>query len=505
MFTKSVWHGFAGQTAFPALNEDVKVDVAIIGGGITGLTAARELSLKGYSVAVLEKSRVGFGTTSYSTGNLYSTVDKHLNSLLSKYKTDTVAKIVEARAFAVQKIEDYVNEFEIDCDFKKVPWYLFSASPESDKIVQDEFEQSKKVAIPVSDAPVDEIPFSVSRAIKSAEQAQFNPLLYIQGFANNIQNKKCRIFEHTHVHEIEENGGLVELKTDKASVRADHLIHATHTPKGIKFVHTLLGPYREYGIAGKIEEAAHPDGIYWGYFDNKEKYSTRRYTRNGESYLMVVGKPHKTGHAESNVKHIRELEDFAIKYFGLKEITFRWSGQHYRPADSLPYIGRDYEGSNIYIATGYSTDGLTYGTLAGYILSDVISGVYNAWSSIFDSTRNQPLKAAKKFLKENLDVAKEFLKYIPGSLDEEELASIAPGEGKVIEQDEGKAAVYKNNEGRISACSAICPHMACIVNWNNAEQTWDCPCHASRFTPEGKLLEGPSLHHLKPISLNKMD
>lgn len=501
MFTKSIWNSFSKPTDFPSLNENIKTEVAIIGGGITGLTTAHEISKLGIKCVVLDKSRIGAGTTSHSTGNLYSTVDKQLDTLLSKYDTDTLTEIADARSAAIDIIEEYVQKFQIDCDFKRVPWYLFSTTEKKNEAVSTELKQSREVMIPASAAEVEEIPFPVSKAIKVEGQAQINPMLYVQGLGNNIINEKCRIYENTHVHEIKEHGSYIEVISENGVVEAEHVVHATHTPKGIKLVHTLLGPYREYGIACKIEETAHPEGIFWGFFDDQEKYSTRTYSREGETYLLVVGKPHKTGQTDSNVKHIQELENFARKFFDVKEVTHRWGGQHYRPADLLPYIGRDRKDSNIYIATGYSTDGLVYGTIAGQIISASINGDKHPWEKLFDSTRSQPLKAANKFLKENLDVAKEFLKYIPGTFKDSDFAAIAPGEGKVLDRDEGKVAVYKDETGKITACSAVCPHMACILNWNNAEQTWDCPCHASRFSPDGKLLEGPSLHDLKKVDL----
>lgn len=502
MFTKSIWNSHSDRTDFPSLTENLKTEVAIIGGGITGLSTAYELSKAGIKCVVLEKSKVGAGTTSHSTGNLYSTVDKQLDSLLSKYHSDLIAEVAEARSSAIDKIEEYIQHFNIDCDFKRVPWYLFSTTPKKEVTVSKELEQSRRVMIPAKQTDVGAIPFPATIGIEVENQAQLNPMLYVQGLANKIENENCWIFENTHVHEIKEHGSRLEVITENAAVEAEHVVHATHTPKGIKLVHTLLGPYREYGIACEIEEDSHPEGIFWGFFEDQEKYSTRTYSRDGKNYLLVVGKPHKTGHADSNVKHIQELENFARKYFEVKEVTHRWGGQHYRPADLLPYIGRERKNSNIYLATGYSTDGLVYGTLAGHIIAASIKGDKHPWENLFDSTRNQPLKAANKFLKENLDVAKEFLKYIPGTFSDSDFAAIAPGEGKVLERDEGKVAVYKDESGKITACSAVCPHMACIVNWNNAEQTWDCPCHASRFSPDGKLLEGPSFHDLKQVDLN---
>ncbi|MEX0721811.1 MAG: FAD-dependent oxidoreductase [Balneolaceae bacterium] len=501
MFNKSLWNTFADTTDFPALKKDISVDVAVIGGGITGLTIAHHLSEKGLTVAVLEAAKVGAGTTSHSTGNLYNTIDKNLGMLRAKYDANTLADVVKARNSAVDAIEQIIYQFEIECDFKRQPWYMYSAAEENNDRLERELETGKEIGLLMSKARDSEIPFATKRAIKIDGQAQLNPMLYVQGFAKNIDSKKCRIYENTKVTDVEEHGGYLLVHTDNFKIKAEHVVHATHTPKGIKFVQTLLGPYREYGIACTLEENNHPEGIFWGYFEGKEKISTRTYHKNGEVYLVVVGKPHKTGQTDNNIRHIKELEEFARHHFSVKEITNRWGGQHYVPADSLPYIGREQKDSNVYLATGFSTDGLIYGTLAGIIISDLITGTRNTFAELFDSTRNQPLKAAKEFVKENLNVAKQYLRNIPGTLSDEDLAGIAPGEGKVLEKGDNKLAIYKDEDGKMDACSAVCTHMACIVNWNNAEKTWDCPCHASRFATDGTVLEGPAYTPLQKVNL----
>lgn len=503
MFTKSLWNAFSVTTDFPSLKNNIEVDVAIIGGGITGLTTALELAKKGVKTAILEADKIGAGTTGYSTGNLYSTVAENLGMLRNKYDPQTLSEVIKARASAVDKIEQYVREYNIDCDFHRLPWYMYSATDENVSRIEKELKTSKEINLPVTTASHEEIPFQTSRAIKLENQAQFNPTLFVQELSKNIASKNCRIFENTKVTDVEEHGGVLKVLTNGITVEAKHVVHATHTPKGIKFVHTLLGPYREYGIACKIEANSHPEGIFWGYFEGEDKISTRTYHKNGEDYLIAVGKPHKTGQSENNVEHIKFLENFVHESFNVNEISYRWGGQHYRPADSLPYIGRDQKDSNIYIATGFSTDGLVYGTLAGSIIADLITNNSNGLSVLFDSTRNQPLKAAKEFVMENLNVAKQYIRNVPGVLDEGDFVDIAPGEGKVLEKDGEKIAVFKDDKGRIHACSAVCTHMACIVNWNNAEKTWDCPCHASRFSTEGEVLEGPAFNALKPLDFTQ--
>lgn len=212
--------------------------------------------------------------------------------------------------------------------------------------------------------------------------------------------------------------------------------------------------------------------------------------------MIVVGKPHKVGHKEHNEEIMRSLEDFAQEHFDVRETVFRWGGQHYRPADLLPYIGPVRTGSKEYIATGFSTDGLVYGSLAAMIIGDKIAGRKNKWADLYDAARMQPVRSGPKFLKENLDVASHYIKDLGGP-DESVLNELEPGDGRVVKKDGKRLAVYRNEDGELKAVSAVCTHMGCNVRWNNAERTWDCPCHGSRFSTDGTVIEGPALDPLQ--------
>lgn len=499
MFTKSLWSGFSEIYDYPQLQRDITVDVAVIGGGITGISAGNLLSQKGMKAAILESRKVGGGTTSHSTGNLYYTIDKILTSLQSKYDIKTIKAVAESRSRAMKQIAAWVQEYELDCDYKSVPWYLYSKTENSKDKIDEEVNTGREAGLDILEASASEIPFPSVHAIKVPRQAQINPMRYIQELAKAIQDESCLIYEHTHVSSVEEEKDRCVLTTSGGKVTAKYVIHATHIPKGVMVVQSLLGPYREYGIACRTTGRNHPEGIYWGYYEEGKKISTRNYERNGQHFLIVVGEPHKVGHAESNIQHIKRLESFAQKYFNIQEVAFRWGGQHYRPADLLPYIGPRKKNSREFIATGYSTDGLTYGTLAGMILADLITGRENPWAELYDSTRKQPLKSVSKFLKENIDVAKEYLKDFRGTAEDTRLNNLKAGEAKVIEKDGEKLAVYKNDDGKLEVYSAICTHMECIVNWNDAEKSWDCPCHGSRFKVDGTVLEGPAFHPLHKV------
>lgn len=504
MFTKSLWNSLSDIHDFPELHDDISTDVAIIGGGITGISAAKALADKGVDVTILESHRMGGGTSSHSTGNLYWNIDKILSSLQQKYDTDVVKAVAASRNEALKQMENWIESYQLDCDYRTVPWYLYGETEEQREKIDQALEAGRSAELPMSVADTAEIPFPSVSAVKIPDQGQFNPMRYIQEMAWMLHRRedRCRIFEHTHVSFVEEEDERCVLNTSGGQVTADHVIHATHTPKGIMVVQSLLGPYREYGIACTTRNVDHPEGTFWGYHEGNRKFSTRTYRRNGQQFTIVVGEPHKVGQANGNVEHIRNLEAFAENYFEVDEIVYRWGGQHYRPADLLPYIGPRKKGSREYIATGYSTDGLVYGTLAGMVLSDLLTGRDNPWAELYNATRKQPLKSASEFLKENLNVAKQYLKDLPGSADEMDTSDLKPGKGRVMEKDGHKLAVHRREDGELEVVSAVCTHMECIVNWNEAEQSWDCPCHGSRFTGDGTVIEGPAYHRLHRVRFN---
>lgn len=497
MFTRSLWNSFSSTTNFPALDTDIVVDVAIIGGGITGITTAQLLMQKGLKVAVLEAKKVGRGTTAHSTGNLYVITDQLLAAIRKKYDLTLVKQLLNSRQEAMNLISENVNEFEIDCDYKPQPMYLY----EDDKTrkIQKERELFTEAGIPFSELAAGVFPFDFFDGIEIAGQAQFNPLLYIQALAGAAQGGDIDIYENSSVNEIQENEAEILLNTELGKVTAKYVVHATHTPKGVDVQYqTVLGPYREYGVAAKIASGNYPEGIFWGYHD-QEKYSVRSYSRKGEDFLICVGNPHKVGQVENNEGYIKDLISFLEKRFNISEVTHRWGGQHYKPADLLPYIGRKSKRSNQFLATGFATDGLVFGTLSAMIISDQLMNKTNPYEEMYKASRHQPVKSAGNFVKENINVAGELIKDYLFKGEKTELNAIKPGEGRIIQKDGEKAAVYKTRSGQIRIHSAICTHMGCVVHWNHAEETWDCPCHGTRFGTSGDVIEGPALKPLKEL------
>ena len=497
MDTRSIWFDPEGSFSYPALTENKKVDVVIIGGGIAGVTAAKLLTDQGKSVILLEAGKIGQSTTGRSTGNLYAMVDIFFADLISKYDEDTIKNILASRRAAIKLIEENVRTYGIDCDFQHVPWTVFSGTPEMDEKIKREYELAK--ALGLNAQLLDEkdellIPFSGRVGIKIENQAQFNPFQYTKGLLEIIQKKNCEIYEDTRVTDIERIDDKYELTTANAKIEAQHVIEATHTPIGISALQTVLGPYREYGVAGKCTKELHRPGIYWGHYERGKVTSVRSYQKNGENHLLVIGEPHKVGQGDS-LEKMEKLKSFGRQYFSMSGYTHQWGGQHYRPADLLPYIGKTSEGK--YVATGFSTDGLTYGTLAAMIIKDEILGIKNPHAELYSPKRFTPRKSLTKFVKENLNVMTMFLKdYLHG----EKIRSLKPGEGIVIHDDERRYAISKSPEGELKVCNAICPHLGCVVHWNAAETSWDCPCHGSRYAQSGEVLEGPALSGLDVMS-----
>lgn len=497
METEPIWNQKSSPTDFKALDREISVDVAIIGGGITGITTAQILRDRGLNVAVLEAHKIGQGTTGQSTGNLYSLIEYTLDDLEQKYDLQTARQVISARMEAKEHIRGNVQKFKIDCDFRSQPMYLFEHESTID--LKKEIELADEIGLKVKPLSDPAFPFPYDTGLVLENQVQFNPLTYTQQLAKEISGNNCEIYENTSIVEIDEEEEFVSLKTNNVTVKANYVVHATHTPKGLLVqYHTTLGPYREYGIGVKLKNDNYPQGIYWGHFKDK-KYSVRTYGDPLDPFLICVGSMHKVGQAEDNKENIQELETFVRKHFDVASVTHQWGGQNYKSADMLPYIGQKTSDSKEYIASGFSTDGLIYGTLAAKIISDAITGLENSYSDLFKANRHQPIKAAENFIKETANVVGELVGDCIKKGEDENIAKLLPGEGKLLQYEDGKYAVYKNFEGEVSILSPICPHMGCTVHFNNAEKTWDCPCHGSRFDTEGKVIEGPAFRGLKPI------
>lgn len=478
---------------YPTLDRSTEVDVAIIGAGATGLATALKLTEGGQKVAVLEALTVGQGSTGNSTGNLYGTLSQGLEGIRKKWNQDVVREVVSARMQALDFVEETTQRFSIDCQFMRRSLYFCSAAPgQKEEMLEEEYLTASGAGLTASLVDeVPELPFNIHRALRIEHQAQYNPLRYVQGLAKAVDELGGRIFERSHVIEVDDKNGIV--KTPQAEVRAKYIVHATHTPKGINAVQAEMLPQREYGISATLERSPCPEGVFW-ILDTSN--SLRSYRYNGEDYLIVIGGKHKTGHGKPGIDYYEELKEFARTHFNIGRFEHTWSAQQYTPADGLPYIGRSPLASHSFIGTGYAADGLTWGVVAAALISDQILGRENRWGKLFDPKRFTPLKSAKNWYEENKTVAQHLMKNYLSSAQLQRLEDVDLGEGRIVEIDGEKLAVHRNQQGTLSVLSPECPHMKCMVSWNAADTTWDCPCHGSRFTIHGDVIEGPAYQPL---------
>lgn len=494
--TKAVWSTDSGSTNYQPLSGDIEVDVAIVGAGITGLSTACNLLKAGKRVAVLEALQVGHGTTGSSTGNLYAPIDERLFSVESKHDEATMRELAASRLAAIDFIEQCVEEFSLNCEFQRVPWYLFTtpATKHENSQVLKEYQAAEKIGLMATNIRPADFPFTTEVITCIAGQAQFNPLAYVQQLAAAISGPNCQIFEKTQVLNVEDDDPCV-VQTNRGRVRARQVIMATHSPKGIYAVHTAMEVYREYAMAVRLNGVLPAPGVYW-HVQASSQYSIRPFSAPHGNYLLVLGQPHKVGEKTDNQKCFNKLEAYVRKHFDVERIEYTWAAQNYRPADNLPYIGTSPTQENVYIATGFAADGLVWGTLAGMILSDAISGKDNLWARLYDPKRFTPMASAQGFLKENMTVASHLIKDYLSYGEVDEVKQIAPGEGKTLKLDGERVAAYRDETGELHLVSAICTHMGCILHWNHGERSWDCPCHGSRFAVDGEVLEGPAYQNL---------
>lgn len=502
MNTVSLWEAISLRTSsYPELSHDIEVDVAIIGGGITAITAAEQLIRAGKKVAVIEAGKIGGVTTGYSTGNLYIPVQPFYQNIENKFNLETAKAIAHSRKFAIDYIESHIKEKNINCGYSRRPWYGYTADHERISL-DKEVELFKKMEIPIE--YVNELPlaFKFKKAILMPNQARFNPLQYVISMAEYLAKNGCLIFENTRVTHIKEND-VCFLETAHGKVKAQKTIMATHTPIGINPAQMFMAPYRSYVVSVRLKNNNYPEGHFWDLDRPPHATCTHAVSSANPELLMVAGSHHKVGQEKDTIKHFKELEKFLNDHFSVAEVAYQWSAQHYQSADTIPYIGlASRSAKHSYIATGYFADGLIYGSLAGIIISDLILEKNNPLIDIYQSNRFDPIASATFLTKESMNVFIQYLKDYP-LFSSNKYDDIKIGEGRIVEINQEKCAISRDENNQLHIVSAVCTHMKCIVDWNNAEKTWDYPCHGSRFKQDGQIIEGPALLDLANKTPNR--
>ncbi|PSO74333.1 MAG: FAD-dependent oxidoreductase [Cyanobacteria bacterium QH_8_48_120] len=491
----SFWIDSTQETNYPSLENDVSVDVAIVGAGIVGITAAKLLKEAGKTVAVIESKRVGTGVSGHTTAKITSLHRLIYADLIKELGEEKARVYAESNQAAIECVASFVEQEQIDCDFERKSAYTFAPSAEDLSAVEAEAEAATKLGLPASFVRETSLPFSVAGAVQFENQAEFHARKYLLHLAQGIPGNGSHVFEDTRVKTVDE-GNPCQVQTSKGTVTAQDVIVATNLPildQGLFFAKAY--PKRSYLIGAKIDRSLAPEGMFIGANDN---YRSIRTTPYEDGLLLIIGgEGHKTGTVSETEERYQQLEEYAHSRFGVDSIEYRWSTQDMASVDKLPYIGKLTPTTNhIYTATGFSLWGMTRGTLSGMILSDLILGRKNRWAELYDATRATPF-VSQDSLRENADVATRWISDRFKGLQTNSFSQVSKGEGKLVTVNGDKVATYRDEQGKIHAVSGVCSHLGCIVNWNSAEKSWDCPCHGARFSYEGKVLQAPAVNDLE--------
>jgi len=493
----SLWTETGRRDRYAPVRSTLSTDVVVVGAGITGLTSALLFQRDGRSVVVLEADEVGGGTTGSTSAHVTCVTDTRYARLRDQLGQEGAATFTMAQRYAFETLCALARGSVVPCELEQVPAYLYTESPEAVAGLEAEVEAARELGVGAALTRSCPLPFPVEAAILFPRQARFHPLNFLTGLARQFIDEGGHIFAGSRVTSLEEQNDSVVLKTAGGTVRAGSVILATHTPLGVNLVHTEVAPYCSYLVALQSERRV-PDALFW---DTASPYHyLRRVRQEGEDLLLLGGEDHKTGQESDPLECYRRLEDYARTRFPSSEVVRRWSSQYYEPADGLPYVGRSPFSKNVFLATGYAGTGLVQGVMAAQVLADLLQGRESDVARLVDATRLRPLAAGPKMVAENLDAAVRFVGDRVGRWDDSAV-EIGRGQGGLVEVEGEKLAVYRDGQGALHARSAVCTHLGCIVHWNEAERTWDCPCHGGRFTPTGEVASGPPLAPLPERTL----
>ena len=505
--TEPAWKDPLKQFRGPDLAGDLVIDVCVVGAGIAGLTTAYLLAKAGRQVVVIDHAESpGGGETRYTTAHLASVIDDRFYEVARVRGADAARLAHESHASAIDRIEANIRAEGIDCGFRRLEGHLVPA-PGDDKLIEEEYEAAKAAGCVVERLPGVPVPsLGKGPCLRFAHQATFEPSRYMAGLWTAAGRLGVTFFGRTRATDVNE-GPPAEVETNHGRIRANAVVVASNTPFYTRVVmHTKVAPYQTYAIAGPVPRGSVPDGLFWDTLDPYHYIRLITARDRGEpdaatDLLLVGGADHKTGQDPDPGRRWDDLEQWTRQRFPqLAEVSHRWSGEVMETLDGLAYIGADPTGmKNVFLATGDSGMGMTHGTIAGILLTDLILGRPNPWAGLYDPSRF-PVKATGDFISEGVNMARQYTDWISGG-DVKSVDEIPPGQGAVVRRGLSKVAVYREPGGMLRVCSAVCPHLGGIVRWNPAEQTWDCPAHGSRFQASGEVFHGPAHCGLSPAEV----
>lgn len=454
------------------------------------------------SCIVLEAENAGFGTTGGTTAHLNTFFDATYDQVIRDFGLPEARLLATCGKEAIAFIREHISRYRINCAFEDKTAYLFALDEKQERQLKDISAAANEVGVTMQECKKIPFPIPFVAAVEIPGQAQFNPIQYIQGLRAAFIQAGGAFVEQCRVEDYEQKDDKLHIATGQGTVHARHLIYATHTPPGINLIHFRNVPWRSYALAAKLEGDVYPQAL--GYDLSDPYYYYRSQQVDGEWYLIAGGEDHKTGSHTDTEEQLERLSVQVRKHFPVKEIVRAWSSQFFEPADGLPYIGRIPGGpDNVFVATGYNGNGMIFGTASARVLSDLIVNGNSPYEELFNPRRIKPVAGFSTFVSHNASVVASFIRdklYVEHI---EGLAELAPGEGRVVEFDGRTYAIYKDEGGKAHALHNSCTHARCTVHWNNAEKTWDCPCHGSRFGIKGNVLTAPAVRDLERVPLHK--
>jgi glycine/D-amino acid oxidase-like deaminating enzyme/nitrite reductase/ring-hydroxylating ferredoxin subunit len=492
--TVSYWEDSASVSRYPRLDRNLTVDVAVIGAGITGLTAAYLLKKSGQRVAVIDRRRAGGVDSMLTTAHVTCVTDQDLSTLVRHFGRDHAWAVWDAGLAAIEQIDRIVGREEIDCEWTWVDGYKHAApgaAADERQTLQQEAQLADDLGFEAS--YLDAVPLFGVPGIRFGGQAKFHPRRYLAALARLVDGGGSHVFEHTESEDV--TAEPLAVCANGRRISCGHVVIATHTPLAGKTnlpsalaLQTKLYLYTSYAIGGRLPSAQVPEACFW---DTADPYHYLRVdAHRGFDYAIYGGRDHKTGQAADTAECFAALERDAQSILPGLDITHRWSGQVVETNDGLPFIGETSDRQ--FAATGYAGNGMTFGTLAGMMAHDFVAGRKNPWRDLFDPTRTKVLGGAWDYIKENVDYPYYLIRDRFAGPEGRSLREVRRGEGRILEVNGQRVAAYRSEQGSVTRLSPVCTHLGCEVRWNGAEHTWDCPCHGSRFTPAGRVLAGPA-------------
>jgi glycine/D-amino acid oxidase-like deaminating enzyme/nitrite reductase/ring-hydroxylating ferredoxin subunit len=491
----AIWTADAPATSYPSLDGDGAFDVVVVGGGITGLTTALLLARDGHDVGLLDQGAIATGTSGHTTAKVTSQHHLTYARIRTTHGRDAARTYGTAMEAAKEQVAALAGE-GIECDLRRRPAYVYATRSFERPLLARETRAAQEAGLPASlDADVP-LPFSTLGGMRFDDQLEIHARRYLLGLADRLVEAGGAIFEGTRAVHVSEAADGCVVHTERGQVRAGHVVVATLMPfldRSGLFARAHAS--RSYVVTARVRGGLPSAGLMAA---APPLHSIRSVPHRGEELLMVLGESHHAGSPKATPERYERLADFVTEHWDVTSFEHRWSSQDFASDDGVPYIGRlNVRSKRVHVATGFRKWGMTAGTLAGMLVTDAIAGRENAWAPLFSTTRVKPLAEAPRFLAENGRVGVRFLGDRLVARGTRDIEDLEPGEGAIVRCNGEKVAGFRDDDGTLHAVSARCTHLGCQVAWNGAERSWDCPCHASRFTVDGEILNGPAT---KPLS-----